>query len=39
MKIEYSKQAVKFLNKQNKSVRERIVNAINNIPEGDKMIL
>ena len=35
MEIQYSKQAVKFLNKQNKLVRERIVNAINRIPEGD----
>ena len=32
--IEYSKQAQKFLDKQTKTVRERIINAINGIPEG-----
>ena len=35
MKIEYSKQAEKFLDRQNKLVRERIIRAINKIPEGD----
>ena len=35
MKIEYSKQAVKFLSKQNIFVRERIMNAVKRIPNGD----
>ena len=35
MEIKYSKQAVKFLNKQTQSARQRIVSAINRIPEGD----
>lgn len=35
MLINYSKQAIKFLSKQNKSTRIRIVNAINQLPKGD----
>ena len=35
MTINYSKQAIKFLKKQDKPTRERIVNAINLLPEGD----
>ena len=35
MEIEYSKQAVKFLAKQNKFVRERIITAIERVPNGD----
>lgn len=33
--IQYSKQAIKFLKKQNNSTRKRIVAAINNLPLGD----
>ena len=33
--IEYSKQAIKFLCKQNIEIRERIVNAIKRIPFGN----
>ena len=33
--IEYSKQALKFLLKQNLLVRERIIAAINKIPAGN----
>ena len=33
--IEYSKQAIKFLSKQNIEVRERIVSAIKRIPSGN----
>ena len=35
MIINYSKQAIKFLKKQDKPTRQRIVNAINLLPEGD----
>lgn len=35
MKIQYSKQAVKFLGKQDKIIQNRIINAINNLPNGD----
>lgn len=35
MTINYSKQAIKFLKKQDKPTRQRIVNAINLLPEGD----
>lgn len=35
MKIQYSKQAVKFLQKQDKLTQKRIINAINNLPGGD----
>ena len=35
MEIKYSKQAAKFLDRQNKLVRERIIRAINKIPEGN----
>ncbi len=35
MKINYSKQAVKFLSKQDKSTQKRIVVAINKLPNGD----
>ena len=33
--IEYSKQALKFLAKQNFEVKERIITAINRIPAGN----
>ena len=35
MTINYSKQAIKFLNKQDKPTKQRIVNAINALPAGD----
>lgn len=35
MTIQYSKQAIKFLNKQDKPTKLRIVNAINQLPSGD----
>lgn len=35
MNINYSKQAVKFLSKQDKSTRIRIIEAIKRLPEGD----
>lgn len=35
MEIAYSKQAIKFLNKQDKPTRVRIIAAINNLPSGD----
>ncbi len=35
MKITYSKQAVKFLQKQPKQMQIRIINAINRLPDGD----
>lgn len=35
MQINYSKQAVKFLSKQNKIVQKRIIDAINKLPSGD----
>ena len=35
MSIEYSKQAQKFLERQNISVRQRIIEAISKLPEGD----
>lgn len=35
MEIVYSKQAIKFLSKQNIFVRERIINAVKRIPNGD----
>ena len=35
MIINYSKQAIKFLNKQDKPTKLRIVNAINALPAGD----
>lgn len=35
MQINYSKQAIKFLSKQDKSTKIRIVNAINHLPAGD----
>ena len=35
MQINYSKQAVKFLSKQNKIVQKRIIDAINILPGGD----
>jgi mRNA interferase RelE/StbE len=35
MQINYSKQAVKFLSKQNKIVQKRIIDAINILPSGD----
>ncbi len=33
--IKYSKQALKFLDKQDIRTKERIVKAINNLPNGD----
>lgn len=39
MKIQYSKQAVKFLGKQDKIIQKRIINAINNLPNGDVLKL
>ena len=35
MTINYSKQAIKFLSKQDKTTRVRIVEAINKLPQGD----
>ncbi len=35
MEIHYSKQAAKFLKKQDAATRERIKKAINNLPSGD----
>ncbi len=35
MEIKYSKQAVKFLERQNIFVRKRIMDAIDRIPQGD----
>ena len=35
MEINYSKQAIKFLSKQDKLTKIRIVTAINNLPSGD----
>lgn len=35
MKIEYSKQAVKFISKQDKPTRQRLQEAIESLPGGD----
>ena len=35
MEILYSKQSIKFLSKQEQSVRRRIKEAIENLPDGD----
>lgn len=35
MEIRYSKQAIKFLGKQERSIRTRIKDAIMNLPAGD----
>lgn len=35
MKIQYSKEALKFLKKQDRPTKLRITNAINNLPSGD----
>lgn len=35
MTLNYSKQAIKFLSKQDKPTRIRIVGAINKLPQGD----
>lgn len=35
MEIQYSKQAEKFLKRQDKTTRDRIRNAIHNLPYGD----
>lgn len=35
MEIRYSKQAVKFLGKQSRDVRSRIISAIEKLPAGD----
>ncbi|MDE6622462.1 MAG: type II toxin-antitoxin system RelE/ParE family toxin [Lachnospiraceae bacterium] len=37
--MQYSKQAVKFLSKQDKFTQNRIINAINNLPSGDVLKL
>lgn len=35
MEIIYSKDAIKFLKKQTRQTQERIISAIENIPDGD----
>lgn len=35
MEIQYSKQAIKFLKKQDTITKKRIINAINLLPAGD----
>ena len=35
MQINYSKQAIKFLKKQDRTSQERILKAINSLPAGD----
>ena len=35
LEIEYSKQALKFLKKQDVTTQRRIINAISNVPKGD----
>ena len=35
MQINYSKQALKFLSRQDKITQKRIINAINILPKGD----
>lgn len=35
MNIEYSKQAIKFLKKQDTVTKKRIIDAIHNLPSGD----
>ena len=35
MQINYSKQAIKFLKRQDRPTKQRIVDAINNLPAGD----
>ncbi len=35
MEIHYSKQAVKFLSKQDRVTQKRIITAINKLPNGD----
>lgn len=35
MQINYSKQAIKFLKKQDRALQERILKAINSLPAGD----
>ena len=35
MKVEYSKQAVKFILKQDKPTKQRLQQAIENLPNGD----
>lgn len=35
MEIQYSKQAIKFLKKQDMPTRQRIISAINQLPAGD----
>lgn len=35
MEIEYSKQAIKFLKKQDSPTKKRIVAGINKLPDGD----
>lgn len=36
MEIQYSKQAIKFLNRQDTPTKKHIVNAINSLPSGDE---
>lgn len=35
MEIQYSKQALKFLKKQDRPTQKRIISAINSLPAGD----
>ena len=35
MQINYSKQAIKFLKRQDRPTKQRIVDAINSLPAGD----
>ena len=35
MTVNYSRQVIKFLNRQDKNTKERILDAINNLPDGD----
>lgn len=35
MQINYSKQAIKFLKKQERTLQQRILKAINSLPTGD----
>lgn len=39
MNINYSKQAVKFLKRQNETTQRRIIDAINRLPDGDVLKL
>ncbi len=35
MKVNYSRQAAKFLGRQDKTTQKRIINAVNALPHGD----